>query len=245
MIIKEYYDNISKQLSILRRLGTDTISAKRYLEPIQQLIISWSSIRTAINTSLNDSNVINQIDIVITDLTTATGKEQLPRLKLLDKLRNLKNLIYPLTLNKEICFLGSGLIVFREKQPFGVYQYLRNQIQAAKSQVLILDSYVSEQTLNILYGLPRHILIRILTKKPDPTFIAAWNLFKVEYKNSNARKHKDVHDRLVIIDQKSFMIGSSLKQAGEKPTLIAYFDTIDSKKAEGFFSWFWKKGRKI
>jgi len=246
MTIKEYHDSILKHLSVLKRSRTNNISAEKYLGPIRQIILSWESMRTSItNINSNSSSVINKIDIVVADLVTETGKEVQPRLKLINKLRNLKNLVYPLTLNKEICFSGSGLMIFKEKQPFGLYEYLRHQIQAAKNQVLIIDGYVSEQILNILYGLPRNILIRILTKKLDSTFIAAWDRFKIEYKNSNARKHKDVHDRLVIIDQKSFMIGPSLKQAGEKPTLIAYFDAIDSKKAEDFFAWFWKKGRKI
>ena len=109
----------------------------------------------------------------------------------------------------------------------------------------ILDSYVSEGTLNLLYGLPRELIIRILTKSPDPTFLSAWSKFRAEYTRSDARKHKDVHDRLVIIDQKFFMSGPSLKQAGDKPTLLAYFDAADSGKAQKFFSWFWKKGRKI
>lgn len=246
MTVREYHDSISKQLSVLKRLRTRNISAEKYLEPIRQIILSWEGMHTSVtNINPNSSSVVNKIDIVIADLATETGKEVQLRLKLINKLRNLKNLVYPLTLNKEICFSGSGLIIFKEKQPFGLYEYLKNQIQAAKNQLLIIDSYVSEQTLNILYGLPRNILIRILTKKPDPTFIKAWTIFKKEYKNSHSKKHKDVHDRLVIIDQKSFMSGPSLKQAGEKPTLIAHFDTIDSKKAEDFFHWFWNKGKNI
>jgi len=245
MTIKEYHENVAKQLALLKRVKTETITAEKYLEPIRQLIGSWGGIQTALVNGQDVSVEVKQIGIVISDLATESGKEKRPRLKLIGKLRNLKNLLYPLTLRKELSLSGSGLVVFHDNQEFALYTYLKNQITVGKTHVLILDGYVSEGTLNILYGLPRDIIIKILTKSSDATFATAWKKFNKEYKKAEIRKNSNVHDRLVVVDDRSFMSGPSLKDAGNKPTLLCHFDKSDSKKAQDFFELFWKKGKKI
>ncbi len=95
MTIKEYHENVAKQLALLKRVKTGTITAEKYLEPIRQLISSWAGIRTALLNGQDISIESGQIDIVISDLATESGKEKRPRLKLIGKLRNLKNLLYP------------------------------------------------------------------------------------------------------------------------------------------------------
>ncbi len=245
MTLKEYHDNVSKQLAILKRVKTKTITAEKYLEPIRQLISAWSGIKSVLVNGQGTAVEIKQIDIVISDLATESGKEKRPRLKLIGKLRNLKNLLYPLTLQKEFTLSGSGLVIFHDNQEFALYTYLKNQITLGKIQVLILDSYIGEGTLNILYGLPKDITIKILTKSTNGTFAAAWKKFNKEYKKAEIRKNSNVHDRLVIIDDRAFMSGPSLKDAGNKPTLLCHFDKTDSKKAKDFFELFWKKGKRI
>ena len=245
MTIKEYHENVTKQLTSLKRVKTKTITAEKYLEPIRQLIGSWGGIQDALANGQDTSVEVKQIGIVISDLATESGKEKRPRLKLVGKLRNLKNLLYPLTLKKELGLSGSGLVVFHDNQEFALYTYLKNQITVGKTHVLILDGYVSEGTLNILYGLPRDITIKILTKSPDTMFTGAWKKFNKEYKKAEIRKNSNVHDRLVIVDDRSFMSGPSLKDAGNKPTLLCHFDKIDSKKAQNFFELFWKKGKRV
>jgi len=245
MTIKEYHENVTKQLTSLKRVKTKTITAEKYLEPIRQLIGSWDGIQATLANGQDTSVEVKQIGIVISDLATESGKEKRPRLKLVGKLRNLKNLLYPLTLRKELSLSGSGLVVFHDNQEFALYTYLKNQITVGKTHVLILDGYVNEGTLNILYGLPRDITIKILTKSPDTMFTAAWKKFNKEYKKAEIRKNSNVHDRLVIVDDKSFMSGPSLKDAGNKPTLLCHFDKIDSKKAQNFFELFWKRGKRV
>jgi len=141
--------------------------------------------------------------------------------------------------------VGSGLVIFQEKKEFTVYNYLKSQIGVAKNRVWIIDGYIGEGTLNILYGLPNNISIRILTKYPEKNFKSVWTKFINEYKKSEVRKHSQVHDRLIIVDNKSFMTGPSLKDAGKSPSLICHFDSGDSKKAVEFFEWFWGRGRTI
>ena len=245
MTVKDYHENVAKQLALLKRTKTKTITAEKLLEPIRQLISSWRGIQDVLTNGRDVSAEVSQINIVIADLATESGKDKRPRLKLIEKLRNLKNLLYPFTLEKELNLSGSGLVIFYDKQEFALYAYLKNQITVGKSWVLILDSYVSEGTLNLLYGLPRDITIKILTKSPAATLAIAWKKFNKEYKKAEIRKHSGVHDRLVIVDDKSFMSGPSLKDAGNKPTLLCHFDKIDSKKAQDFFELFWKRGRKI
>ncbi len=245
MTIKEYHENVAKQLALLKRVKTETITAEKYLEPIRQLISYWAGIRMALLNGQDISVEIGHIDIVISDLATESGKEKHPRLRLIGKLRNLKNLLYPLTLKKEFNLSGFGLVVFHDNQEFALYTYLKNQIIVGKTHVLILDGYISEGTLNILYGLPRDIIIKILTKSTDQTFATAWGKFTKEYGKAEIRKNSNVHDRLVIIDERAFMSGHSLKDAGNKPTLLCHFDKADSKKAKDFFELFWKKSKRI
>ena len=189
MTVKEFHEDVVRQLVLLKRATTKTITAERYLEPLRQLISSWNGIKIGLINGQDLFVELSQIDIVISDLATESGKEKRPRIKLIGKFRNLKNLLYPLTLKRELDLSGSGLVVFEDNQEFALYTYLKNQIGVGKKYVLILDGYISEGTLNILYGLPKDIEIRILTQPPPENFIYAWKKFKREYKRAEIRKN--------------------------------------------------------
>src|SRR5258708_6574374 len=162
MTVKEYHIEVGKQYLLLQRTRTHTITAEKYVEPIRRLASAWPEISASLTDSQKAPEVaarINSIDIVVADLANEAGKEKRPRLVFLRKLRNLRQLLYPLTLMKGVDLLGTGLVVFQQNNQFALYNYLKGHITAGKKRVSILDSYVSAETLNFLYGLPRDIEI--------------------------------------------------------------------------------------
>lgn len=243
MTVIEYYNLIATHIKVLSRVRPRMISAKKLLDPVRNIVAMWSGVQDVLLGIQVVPDTIKNIGIIVADLASDTGRDDQPRLKLLRKLRNLRSLIYPFTLNPAVRTRGSGLILFFEKQTFQLYNYLTDQITTAKNRVLILDSYIDKATLSMLYGLPKTALIKILTRRPNDALLIAWGKFRQEFHYGELRRHRDVHDRLIIVDDHAFMSGPSLKDAGTKPTLLAHFDSFDSKKAVNFFERFWKIGK--
>lgn len=115
---------------------------------------------------------------------------------------------------------------YSHKEEYDIYKDLKQIFENASNLVFIVDSYVDE-TLYSLYleTIPSNVQVKILTKRPSPTFIEVGKKF--------AKKHlleivdsTSIHDRYIFVDEKCWTIGSSLKDAGKsKPTTLIQLGT--------------------
>lgn len=134
---------------------------------------------------------------------------------------------------------------YSDKEEYDIYKDLKNIFNSAKKSILIVDPYVDE-TLYSLYidKISSEIKVRILTKQPTPVFI------QVGEKLAKKRFIKIVdsrliHDRCLFVDDKCWVIGSSIKDAAKsKPTTLIELST-GRDKLFSMHEDFWKKGRKL
>lgn len=129
-------------------------------------------------------------------------------------------------------FLGKGLV-------HEAYTKIREIINHASSEIMIIDSFIDKTLFELLKGLPsgKTYRLKILTKKgkKDTTdFDHEKKLFCSQYPNFviEKRTSDDFHDRFIIIDRKQiFHIGASIKDAGKKAFMIKEIEDEKNREA--------------
>jgi hypothetical protein len=109
-------------------------------------------------------------------------------------------------------------ITVAEGRPFSAKSEAREFLAAAESAVMIIDPYIGIGTLDCLRDV-RHPL-RVLTgEKPNSIeqgFEQAVKDFRSEGHSIEIRQHPKLHDRYLIFNDRCWLVGSSLKDAGKK-----------------------------
>ena len=120
-------------------------------------------------------------------------------------------------------------MVIPEGRPFTAKSEVREFVGAAESQVTVVDNYVGPSTLDCLRD--AHMPIRLLTGEHGNAvadgFDRALREFRAEGHTIDVRMHARLHDRYIVFNDRCWLVGSSLKDAGCKSFNILEF--IDAK----------------
>jgi hypothetical protein len=113
---------------------------------------------------------------------------------------------------------------------FGAKAEVRELISSAKTQITVVDTYIGLGTLDSLRDASQPI--RLLTGAYDTAiekdFERHLKEFIADGKTIEVRRHFKLHDRYIIQNDRCWIIGSSLKDAGKKMfTMIELSDTHD------------------
>jgi hypothetical protein len=113
------------------------------------------------------------------------------------------------------------------------YLRIRDLIISAKNKIIIIDSYIDEQILLIFTLLELDINIIIFTKKPSQVdFCTQIEKLRKEGRTIKVLKTSVFHDRFVGIDNMWWHSGHSLKNLGEKYSMLTKMAKKDADKLE-------------
>jgi len=113
--------------------------------------------------------------------------------------------------------------VYSPGDSYDIYDDVKKIIESATSQVFLVDSYATEDIINLyLNKLSKGIIITILTNKPTENFVLIAKKFKNKHgKNFSVKINKNCHDRVFFVDKKCYVTGQSLdKAASKQPTYL-------------------------
>lgn len=115
--------------------------------------------------------------------------------------------------------------VYDSGDPFAFYSDLIQLLRIAKTSVLIVDAYFGRQIFDLyLADVPSAVQIDILTSIHSPELSKALpvaKLFQTSRSNFAMRTSNVLHDRVIIIDGRCWVIGQSIKDAAhKKPTYM-------------------------
>jgi hypothetical protein len=113
------------------------------------------------------------------------------------------------------------------------YVNLRNIVQTARSEIIIVDNYVDETLWTLLTNVPSTAKISVLTMQTQKDFALEAKKFVAQHKNTvEIRKRSQVHDRFIIIDGSTvWHLGPSIKDAGAKAALMSAIQGLIVKAA--------------
>lgn len=115
---------------------------------------------------------------------------------------------------------GTDLILLDSK-PYEAFKQILAKVERAKKHIMIVDAYVDETVFQLyLERVSAKVLIQVLTKNISPKFKQITAKFRKQHKRIEIRSSPQVHDRYLVVDGRIWLIGQSLKDAGNKPLAI-------------------------
>lgn len=115
--------------------------------------------------------------------------------------------------------------IFFEGQIFDAYELASKIIKSAKKTIVLIDNYMSEETLTHLAKKDKRVKVTLLTKKITDKLRLDVKKANQQYKNFHLHQFSRSHDRFLIIDEKDvYHLGASLKDLGKKWFAVSKMD---------------------
>jgi len=109
-------------------------------------------------------------------------------------------------------------ISVEELKPFTAKSKAREFIGKSDTTTIIVDNYIGVGTLDCLRDLTKHVRILTGSRKQniEKSFPKSLSEFITEGHQVEIKCHPKLHDRYIIFNDRCWMVGSSLKDAGKK-----------------------------
>jgi len=108
--------------------------------------------------------------------------------------------------------------VFYDGQLWDACSLVERLIARAKSQILLIDSWVGAGTLDLLAKKRKGVSVEVVTSRRGNR-LAATDVakFNAQYGGLSVRTSEAFHDRFLVIDDRElYLVGASLKDLGKK-----------------------------
>ena len=106
--------------------------------------------------------------------------------------------------------------VFYNGQVFDAYVFVSDLIRQAKTSIILIDNYVDETVLTMLDKRGSGVAATIYTQQISHQLQLDINRHNAQYSPISANVFRQSHDRFLIIDDKVYHIGASIKDLGKK-----------------------------
>jgi hypothetical protein len=107
--------------------------------------------------------------------------------------------------------------VYFAGQKFDALRRVREIFSDATASILLIDTYISEDVLDLLTGKEPGASVRVLTREVPPSLRIAAEAFIQQYGELEIRISRAFHDRFVVIDDRDyFHFGASIKDLGSR-----------------------------
>mgnify|MGYP003433761238 FL=1 len=113
--------------------------------------------------------------------------------------------------------------IFYDGQLYEGYSFIKNLFKKATNRIIIIDSYLDYSVLEMMMDINIDITIYIASHTPLTN--REISLFQANH-NLNVIRTNSYHDRFIIIDNKLYNIGSSIKDIGKKISHISKLESI-------------------
>lgn len=107
--------------------------------------------------------------------------------------------------------------LFFSGQYFDALREVSGIVAQAQNTLVLVDGYISQDTLAILSGKQSSVQVSILTKNVPTLVKVAANAFQKQYGSLEIRLSQAFHDRFLIVDDVDFYhFGASIKDVGHR-----------------------------
>ena len=106
--------------------------------------------------------------------------------------------------------------IFFDGQIFDAYVFAADLVRSAESSIILIDNYIDETVLTILDKRHENVEAIIYTKELNRQFSLDLKKHNEQYRPIEVRTFNKAHDRFLLIDDKVYHLGASLKDLGRK-----------------------------
>lgn len=106
--------------------------------------------------------------------------------------------------------------IFFDGQTFDAYSFVSDRIREATSRIVLIDNYVDDTVLTILDKRAASVSATIYTMQISKALQLDVNKHNSQYPVIDVKVFKNSHDRFLIVDDKVYHFGASIKDLGKK-----------------------------
>lgn len=140
---------------------------------------------------------------------------------------------------------AGGLVVVNRKGTHTFDKYLRTIFVGAKTEVCVADAWVDQTTFdNALDLVPKSIPFRLIYAEARGTFDQRATRFGTEFSKFRFRRYKPLHDRFMVVDEKGYVLGPSIKDAAtQSPAIVIEVGPKEKRLLRSFFDELWEAAK--
>ena len=106
--------------------------------------------------------------------------------------------------------------IFFDGQTFDAYSFVSDRIREATSRIVLIDNYIDYTVLTILDKRVASVSATIYTMQISKALQLDINKHNSQYPVIDVKVFKNSHDRFLIVDDKVYHFGASIKDLGKK-----------------------------
>ena len=106
--------------------------------------------------------------------------------------------------------------IFFDGQIYDAYEFVSNLIRSAKNRIILIDNYVNDEVLTMFTKRESSVSATIYTKAISSALQLDITKHNAQYPAIDVQAFNKAHDRFLLIDDKVYHIGASLKDLGKK-----------------------------
>jgi len=113
--------------------------------------------------------------------------------------------------------------IFFDGQIFDAYKFISDLIRNAKKSIILIDNYIDDSVLTLFSKRDKDVKVKIFTKISKQLELDL-KKYNSQYALITIEEFTKSHDRFIIIDDKVYHFGASLKDLGKKWFAFSRFD---------------------
>ena len=118
--------------------------------------------------------------------------------------------------------------IFFDGQIFDAYEFICKLIKSATSRIVLIDNYVDESVLTMLDKRNPGVAATIYTQKISKQLALDIAKHDSQYPAIDVKVFTKSHDRFLIIDNRVYHVGASIKDLGKKWFALLVMEELDA-----------------
>ena len=120
--------------------------------------------------------------------------------------------------------------VFYDGQIFDAYEFICDLIKSAKKRIILIDNYIDDTVLTMMDKRRKSVTASVYTQKVSNQLKLDLLKHNAQYPAIDVKLFKKSHDRFLIIDNKVYLVGASLKDLGKKWFAVSLLSSTKPKE---------------
>lgn len=106
--------------------------------------------------------------------------------------------------------------IFFDGQIYDAYSFVSGLVRNAERRIILIDNYIDDTVLTILDKRKDNVEATVYTSKVTKETTLDIRKHNMQYRPIEVREFRKAHDRFLIIDDKVYLVGASIKDLGKK-----------------------------
>ena len=106
--------------------------------------------------------------------------------------------------------------IFFDGQIYDAYSFVAELVRSAKRRIVLIDNYIDDTVLTLLSKREAGVEAVVYTGKISKQLQLDIDKHNAQYAPVEVRTFSKAHDRFLIIDEKVYLVGASIKDLGKK-----------------------------